>query len=68
MVVSRDLPTSAIADMRTAACAHGHFFASAEAAAGWRSAHLSGQVRPLAEEFEHVLAFVGAAGWWPDAG
>lgn len=64
-VVSRDLPATAIADIRTAACAHGHFFASDGAADAWRSDHPNGQVRTLAEEFDHVLAFVDAAGWAP---
>jgi alkylmercury lyase len=68
VVVSRDLPATAIANLRTAACAHGHFFASAAAAALWQDAHPHGQIRSLAEEFAYVLAFVDAAEWRPHAG
>jgi hypothetical protein len=35
------------------------------AAEAWRNDHPNGQVRTLAEEFDHVLAFVEAAGWAP---
>ncbi|MDN5861217.1 MAG: alkylmercury lyase MerB [Pseudonocardia sp.] len=63
VVVSRDLPATAIADLRTAGCAHGRFFAAATAAARWQDAHPHGRVRSLAEEFAHGQDLVDAAGW-----
>lgn len=38
-------------DIRATVCDHGHFFATAEAAAQWRREHPDGEVRPVGEYF-----------------
>lgn len=58
-VVSDLLPADAVPDIRTVGCAHGHFFSSRSAAAGWLTEHPDGRVCPVAEEFErsaHIAA------------
>lgn len=63
LVVSSDMPCSRVPDIRTAGCVHGHFFASADAAAPWRAEHPSGTLRPVVDEFADALRAATALGW-----
>jgi alkylmercury lyase len=56
-------PRGAVADVRSAVCAHGHFFASAEAASGWAATHPDGHVRPVEEAFRLQREIVARLGW-----
>lgn len=60
MVVTRDLPRTAVADIRTSGCVHGNFYASEAVTTEWCAAHPNGHVRSLVDEFAHGLAFVAS--------
>lgn len=65
-VVSKVRPAQALADIRAEACALGHFFASADAAAGWLAQYPHGQVVPVADDFEITRQTMIEIGWAPD--
>ena len=62
-VVSQLLPTEAVEDMRTLGCAHGHFFASADAATDWLANHPDGHIATVADEFHRCQRIATALGW-----
>ncbi|MGH3919826.1 MAG: alkylmercury lyase MerB [Pseudonocardiaceae bacterium] len=62
-VVSADLPSFAVADIRATRCVHGRFFATSEAAQGWRAEHPDGTVLPVADEFAICQQMVSALDW-----
>jgi alkylmercury lyase len=62
-VVSKVRPAQALADIRAEACALGHFFAAADAAAGWLAQYPHGQVVPVAEDFEITRQTMVELGW-----
>lgn len=62
-VVSKVRPAQALADIRAEACALGHFFASADAAADWLAQYPDGQVVPVAEDFEITRQTMVELGW-----
>lgn len=62
-VVSKVRPAQALADIRAEACALGHFFASADAAADWLAQYPHGQVVPVAEDFEITRQTMAELGW-----
>ena len=62
-VVSAVRPTGQLADVRSAICQHGQFFASPEAAARWAAEHPEGEIRPVEEAFLVDRAVVTQLGW-----
>lgn len=71
-VTSVDPPTTVVShvnlccgagDIRGSYCDHGHFFASENAAEGWRRAHSDGEVRPVRELFDIGRAICRELGW-----
>ncbi len=50
-VVSELVSSDPVDDVRSAVCDHGHFFASAQAAAPWLAEHTSGQILAIEEAF-----------------
>jgi alkylmercury lyase len=62
-VVSCVRPREAVADVRSAVCAHGHFFASGAAASSWAAEHPDGHVRPVAEAFRLEREILARLGW-----
>jgi alkylmercury lyase len=65
-VVSQiNLRGASVSDIRASLCDHGHFFASERAAQPWLSAHPDGEVRPVAEFFDHALGVCRKLGWTP---
>jgi alkylmercury lyase-like protein/inorganic pyrophosphatase len=52
-----------LADIRSAVCQHGQFFASPQAATQWASAHPEGEIRPVEEAFALDRAVVTQLGW-----
>lgn len=50
-------------DIRTEGCDLGWFFASVEAAAEWRAAHLEGMVHGVEEEFQQTREMMFRVGW-----
>lgn len=55
-VVTQVCVCEEVTDIRAAVCDHGHFYASASAAAEWLRRHPDGDVRPVGEFFTHALA------------
>jgi len=62
-VVSQRRCQDLAANLRSDVCDHGHFFASANAAAGWLTAHPDGQVLSIAEAFAECRAAGAEMGW-----
>ena len=62
-VVSAVRPTGELADVRSAICQHGQFFASPQAAARWQAEHPEGEIRPVEEAFVVDRAVVTQLGW-----
>jgi alkylmercury lyase len=54
-------------NLRSDVCDHGHFFASASAAAAWLAEHPDGQVLSIAEAFSECRAACEELGWLPPA-
>ena len=62
-VVSAIRPAGEVADVRSAICRHGRFFASPQAAAQWAAEHPEGEIRPVQEAFVVDRAVVTQVGW-----
>jgi alkylmercury lyase len=62
-VVSAVRPTGRLADVRSAVCQHGRFFASPQAATRWVADHPNGEIRPVEEAFALDLEVVKRIGW-----
>lgn len=62
-VVSAVRPAGELADVRSAICQHGRFFASPQAAAQWAAEHPEGEIRPVEEAFAVDRAVVTQVGW-----
>ncbi|MQA85571.1 MAG: organomercurial lyase MerB [Streptosporangiales bacterium] len=62
-VVSQVCLCEDITDIRATVCDHGHFYASAGAAAEWRRDHPDGELRPVREFFTLGLAASRELGW-----
>jgi alkylmercury lyase len=65
-VMSAVRPAGQLADVRSATCAHGHFFSSLAATAAWRDAHPEGHVYPVEQAFHLDRQVIEQLGW--DAG
>ena len=62
-VVSAVRPAGEVADVRSAICRHGRFFASPQAAARWAAEHPQAEIRPVVEAFAVDQAVVEQVGW-----
>ena len=62
-VVSAVRPPGQLADVRSATCAHGHFFSSIAATAAWAEAHPDGHVYPVEEAFRLDRQVIHQLGW-----
>lgn len=62
-VVSQRHRDELLVNLRSEVCDHGHFFASAAAAAGWAAEHPEGQVRSIADAFAECRAACEELGW-----
>jgi alkylmercury lyase len=62
-VVSGVRPAGQLADVRSAICQHGRFFASRQAAARWAAEHPGGEIRLVVEAFALDRAVVKRLGW-----
>ena len=62
-VVSQRHGDELMGNLRSDVCDHGHFFASAAAAAGWVAEHPDGQVLRIADAFADCLASCEELGW-----
>jgi alkylmercury lyase len=62
-VVSQRCDDELVANLRSDVCDHGHFFASAAAAADWLAAFPDGRVLPVAEAFARCRASCEELGW-----
>jgi alkylmercury lyase len=56
-------PRGHLADVRSATCAHGHFFSSIEATATWTEAHPGGHLYPVEEAFRLDRQVIHQLGW-----
>lgn len=56
-------PRGQLADVRTATCAHGHFFSSIAATAARTDAHPDGHIYPVAEAFRLDRQVITQLGW-----
>jgi alkylmercury lyase len=56
-------PRGRLADVRSATCAHGHFFSSNVATTAWTSAHPDGHVYPVEEAFRLDRQVIRQLGW-----
>jgi alkylmercury lyase len=56
-------PRSQLADVRSATCAHGHFFSSIAATAAWTEAHPDGHIYPVDEAFRLDRQVIQQLGW-----
>jgi alkylmercury lyase len=56
-VVSQLVSTGLVDDIRAAVCDHGHFFASAEAAAPWLANHPAGQILAIRDAFSAARSY-----------
>jgi alkylmercury lyase len=56
-------PRGQLSDVRSATCAHGHFFSSIEATAAWTDAHPGGHVYPVEEAFRLDRQVIKQLGW-----
>jgi alkylmercury lyase len=64
-VVSQQHCEELAGNLRSEVCDHGHFFASASAAAGWLAGHPDGQVLGIADAFAECRAACAELGWLP---
>lgn len=64
-VVSQRYNDELVANLRSDVCDHGHFFASAAAAADWLAAFPDGRVLSVADAFERCRASCEELGWTP---
>jgi alkylmercury lyase len=62
-VVTSVRPNTPIANVRTATCNHGHFFASAAAASNWAAEHPGGHVHSVDEAFRVDKEVLERVGW-----
>ncbi|MGH2712416.1 MAG: organomercurial lyase MerB [Thermoleophilaceae bacterium] len=62
-VMSAVRPPGQLADVRTATCAHGHFFSSIAATAAWTDAHPDGHIYPVEEAFRLDRQVIKHLGW-----
>jgi alkylmercury lyase len=62
-VVSAVRPPGQLTDVRSAACAHGHFFSSLAATAAWTDAHPEGHIYPVEEAFRLDREVIEQLGW-----
>lgn len=62
-VVTAVRPAGEIADVRSAMCHHGRFFASPQAAAQWADEHPGAEIRPVEAAFALDRAVVTQLGW-----
>ncbi len=62
-VVSQILRSTLVGGLRSDICDHGHFFASASAAAAWAADHPEGQVLSVADAFAQCRAACSELGW-----
>ena len=62
-VVSAVRPDGELADVRSAICRHGQFFASPEAAARWAAERPGVEIRPVEEAFALDRAVAKQLGW-----
>lgn len=62
-VVSQRHRDELMGNLREDICDHGHFFASAAAAAGWLAAHPEGQVRSVVDAFAECRDACEELGW-----
>jgi alkylmercury lyase len=62
-VVTSVRPNTPIANVRTATCNHGHFFASAAAASNWAAEHPGGHVHSVDEAFRLDKEVLERVGW-----
>jgi alkylmercury lyase len=62
-VVSSVRPDGPIANVRTATCDHGHFFASAAAASSWAAEHPGGHVHSVEDAFGLDKQALERLGW-----
>jgi alkylmercury lyase len=62
-VMSAVRPRGRLADLRSATCAHGHFFSSIAATAAWADAHPDGHVHPVEEAFRLDRQVIERLGW-----
>jgi alkylmercury lyase len=56
-------PRGRLADVRSATCAHGHFFSAVAATAAWTDAHPGGHVYPIEEAFRLDRQVIEQLGW-----
>jgi len=61
--VSAVRPVGQLADVRSAICEHGQFFASPQAAAQWAAEHPEGEIRQVEAAFAVDKAVVEQVGW-----
>jgi alkylmercury lyase len=64
-VVSQRHQEHLVGNLRSDVCDHGHFFASASAAANWLAAHPDGQVVSIADAFAECRVACEELGWLP---
>jgi alkylmercury lyase len=64
-VVSQLFDPLLLGDLRHNVCDHGHFFASADAAADWAREHPDGRILTIAEAFEQARRDIKTLGWLP---
>jgi alkylmercury lyase len=62
-VMSAVRPPGQLADVRSATCAHGHFFSSLAATAAWTDAHPDGHIYPVEEAFRLDREVIKQLGW-----
>ena len=62
-VVSAVRPVGELADVRSAICQHGRFFASPQAAEQWAAEHPDGEIRSVEEAFAVDRAVATRVGW-----
>jgi alkylmercury lyase len=56
-------PRGRLADVRSATCAHGHFFSSIAATAAWTDAHPDGHIYPVEEASRLDRRVIQQLGW-----
>jgi alkylmercury lyase len=62
-VITAVRPRGQLADVRSATCAHGHFFSSIEATVAWTDAHPDGHTYPVEEAFRLDRQVIKQLGW-----
>jgi alkylmercury lyase len=56
-------PPGQLADVRSATCAHGHFFSSIAATTAWSGAHPDGHIYPVEDAFRLDRQVIKQLGW-----